>query len=129
MNRKTAEGSRQAGRGKHGFLRGLLHFFGVLLIIAFVCAAIGAIDTLYYRTHYKINFYQETSIKVSGNIRIAIVSDIHNREYGERNEALLSDLHALKPDLILFPGDMVIREQDEYQSMLDLVSKAAAIAP
>lgn len=60
---------------------------------------------------------------------IAVVSDLHNREYGEHNGALLSDLRALKPDLILFPGDMVIREQDDYQPMLDFVSASAAIAP
>ncbi len=35
----------------------------------------------------------------------------------------------MKPDLILFPGDMVIREQDNYQAVLDLIAKASAIAP
>ena len=83
----------------------------------------------YTKTHYKIVFYQETSKKVSDNIRIAVISDIHNREYGENNEALISDLRELKPDLILFPGDMVIREQDDYQPMLDLVSNLTGIAP
>ena len=84
---------------------------------------------LYYRTHYTINFYQETSKKVSRNIRIAVISDIHNREYGENNEELISDLQALKPDLILFPGDMVIRDDDDYQPALDLVAALTKIAP
>ena len=84
---------------------------------------------LRYRTHYKISFYQETSPKVDSNIRIAVISDIHTREYGEHSEALLSDLRALKPDLILFLGDMVICEQEEYQSVLDLVTESTAIAP
>lgn len=129
MNGKTSEESKKAGKNRHGFLKGLILFFSILLTIALICGAIGTFYTLYYRTHYKITFYQETSRKVYSNIRIAVVSDIHSREYGTRNEALLSDLRALKPDLILFPGDMVIRDQDDYQPMLDLVSKAAAIAP
>ena len=129
MKRKAAEESAKAGKDKRKFLRGLIRLFSILFIIALVCGAVSAAYALYYRTHYKISFYQETSRKVYSNIRIAVVSDIHSREFEARNEALLSDLRALKPDLILFPGDMVIRDQDDYQPMLDLVSKAAAIAP
>ncbi len=66
---------------------------------------------------------------MKANIRIAVISDIHNRVYGENNEILISDLRALKPDLILFPGNMVIQEQEDYQSVLDLISKSAAITP
>ena len=129
MNSIISEESRKTGEKRHGFLKGLIRFFIVLLAIALICGAVGAFYTLYYRTHYRISFYQETSRKVYSNIRIAVVSDIHGREYETRNEELLSDLRALKPDLILFPGDMVIRDQDDYQPMLDLVSQAVAIAP
>ena len=129
MNSITPEELKKTGKNRHGFLKGLIRFFIVLLAIALICGAIGAFYTLYYRTHYKIRFYQETSRKVYSNIRIAVVSDIHGREYETRNEELLSDLRALKPDLILFPGDMVIRDQDDYQPMLNLISKATAIAP
>ena len=129
MESKAAVLSGKAGKGRHGFLKGLLRFACVLLVIVLVWCAIGAAYTLYYKTHYKINFYQETSRKVTGNIRLAVISDIHNQEYGAKNEALLADLRALKPDLILFLGDMVIREQDDYQPALDLISNAAEIAP
>ena len=129
MRSKAAETAKKTGKERLSFSKGLIRFFGILLITVLVCAAIGFAYTLYYRTHYKISFYQETSKKVSSNIRLAVISDIHNREYGEHNEELLSDLRTLKPDLILFAGDMVIREQDDYQPMLNLISEAAAIAP
>ena len=129
MKRKAAEGPAKTGKDKRGFLKGLIRFFSILLIIALAYGAVSAAYALYYRTHYRISFYQETSRKVCSNIRIAVVSDIHGREYEARNAALLSDLRAVKPDLILFPGDMVLRDQDDYQPMLDLVSEAAAIAP
>ena len=121
--------TKKAEKKKRGFLKACLRVFGFLLVLALVCGAVMTGYALYYRTHYKISFYQETSPKVSGNLRIAVISDIHTREYGEHNEALLSDLRALKPDLILFPGDMVIREQEDYQSVLDLISESAGIAP
>ncbi len=100
-----------------------------MLGLILICVTALCLYASYTKTHYKITFYQERSAKVSGNIRIAVISDIHNREYGENNETLLADLVSLKPDLILFPGDMVIREQDDYSSALHLVSACAEIAP
>ena len=101
----------------------------VLLSALIVLGAAAAVYSLYRAAHYRITFYRETSEKVAGDIRIAVISDIHCREYGNRNEKLLSDLRELGPDLILFPGDMVILDIDDYQPALDLVSGAAAIAP
>ena len=114
---------------KHRLLSACARVFGGMLLLMLVCGAVITGFALWHRSHYKISFYQETSQKVSGNIRIAVISDIHTREYGDHNETLLSDLRALKPDLILFLGDMVIREQETYQSVLDLILESSAIAP
>ncbi|MBQ3371758.1 MAG: metallophosphoesterase [Oscillospiraceae bacterium] len=120
---------KETAKKKHGFLRALLRILAVLLILALIIGIAVYYYSLYTKTHYIISFYQETSKKVSDNIRIAVIADIHDREYGENNEVLISDLRALKPDLILFPGDMVIREEDDYQPMLNLVSALTEIAP
>ena len=129
MKKTAGAVPKKAAKKKHKFPRILLRVLAVLLLLILAAGTAVFIDGLYTRTHYKISFYQETSGKISGNLRIAVVSDLHNREYGENNTVLISDLRALKPDLILFPGDMVIREQDDYQPMLDLVSAASDIAP
>jgi predicted MPP superfamily phosphohydrolase len=128
MTRKAAapKETEKQKRGTYGVLLRVLSF---LLIFAFLSGSAVYIYAQYTKTHYKISFYQETSKKVSGNIRLVVISDIHNREYGEKNEKLISDIKDLSPDLILFPGDMVIREQDDYQPMLDLVSNLTGIAP
>ena len=105
---------------------------GLLLLLLCLAAVLAGAVFLYWgytKTHYEISFYQETSKKVSRNIRLAVISDIHNREYGEGNETLISDTRALKPDLILFAGDMVIKSEDNYEPMLKLVSAMADIAP
>ena len=101
----------------------------ILLAFVIIIGAVVCVYARYTKTHYKVTFYQETSEKISSSIRIAVISDIHNREYGEKNEKLISDIRSLEPDLILFPGDMVIREQDDYQTVLDLVSALSRIAP
>ncbi|MCR5073200.1 MAG: metallophosphoesterase [Clostridiales bacterium] len=117
---------KKTGKKKH---RVLLRILVVLLVLAIIAGAFCFASALYSKTHYKIHFYQETSKKVSDNIRIAVISDIHNREYGEKNEKLLSDLRDLKPDLIFFMGDMIIKENYDYQAVLDLVSASSGIAP
>lgn len=129
MEIKTVEASKKTEKRKHGLLKACARIICVLLILALICGAVMTGYALHYRSHYTVHFYQETSGKVSGNIRVAVISDIHNREYGENNQELISDIQALKPDLILFLGDMVIRDEDDYQSVLDLVSALSGIAP
>ena len=129
MKTKTARGLNQTAEKKHGFLRILLRILLILLLLALTTGTVVFIYSRYTQTHYKITFYQETSRKVSGNIRIVVISDIHNREYGENNGTLISYISALKPDLILLPGDMVILDEPDYQPMLDLVSELSGIAP
>ncbi len=114
-------------------LSGPLKVFLSLVIIMFVlgAAVCGAVYFYwqYTKTHYEISFYQVISKKVSKNIRFIVISDIHNREYGENNELLINDIRSLKPDIILFAGDMVIKTQDDYQPMLNLVANLTEIAP
>ncbi len=129
MENETVTEPKDTAKKKHGFLKVLLRILAVLLILVLIIGTAVCFYGRYTKTHYRIDFYQETSKKVSGNIRIAVIADIHNREYGENNEMLISDVRALKPDLILLPGDMVIREVDDYQPMLNLVSALAEIAP
>ena len=129
MANKTGTEPKGAGKKKRRPKSIFLRILTLLLLLTLIFGAAASIFALYTKTHYKIHFYQETSKKVSANIRIAVISDIHNREYGENNETLLSDLRTLKPDLILFLGDMVIRDVDDYQAMLDLVSASTGIAP
>ena len=129
MTNKTTTEPKETGKKKHAIRRVLLRLLISLLVLAVILGAAVAFYGRYTQTHYRTSFYQETSEKVSSDIRIAVISDIHNREYGENNEVLISDLRALKPDLILFLGDVVTRDDDDYQPMLHLVSALTGIAP
>ena len=129
MKTESVPGMMQTTKQKSRFLRGFLRILIAFIVLMIIIGVAVYIYSLYTQTHYRITFYQETSGKVSGNIRIAVISDIHNREYGENNRTLISDIRALDPDLILFPGDMVILDEEDYQPMLNLVSELSGIAP
>ena len=129
MTNKTTTEPKETEKKKRAIQRVLLRVLTFLLVLAVIIGAAVTFYGLYTQTHYRTSFYHETSEKVSGDIRIAVISDIHNREYGENNEVLISDLQALKPELILFLGDMVIRDEDDYRPMLNLVAALTEIAP
>ena len=129
MDNKTSAKPKETAKGKSRHKKKSFCIVSLLFVLILVIGVSVSFYVSYTKTHYRISFYQETSKKVSDNIRIVVVSDIHNREYGENNKTLISDIRGLKPDLILFPGDMVIRDEDDYQPMLDLVSALTGIAP
>ncbi|MBQ9009431.1 MAG: metallophosphoesterase [Clostridia bacterium] len=114
---------------KKSLLRSLVHTLIFLLIVTVGVAGGVFLYARYTKTHYEITFYQETSKKVSHNIRLAVISDLHNREYGEKNQTLIADLKALKPDLILFLGDMINRQDGHYEPMLELGTALSEVAP
>ncbi len=119
----------KAGKKRFRFFRLLARILAILLVLAIGIGAAVFFYADYTKTHYAITFYQKTSPKLRGNVRLAVISDIHNREYGEGNAVLIDDLGALKPDLILFLGDMVTKTDDHYEPMLNLVKRLSQIAP
>ena len=137
MKDKTAGEPKERADKNSSFPGPFIRALRVFLIITLILCALVFLYALYTRSHYKIVYYHETSPKVAGSMRIAVISDIHNREYGEENETLISDLRALKPDLILFPGDMVVRppgdmiarEEEDCRAALQLISASREIAP
>ena len=61
--------------------------------------------------------------------KIAQVSDLHNAEFGDNNERLLSALKDASPDIIVITGDVVDSRKTNVQIARDFVNKASEIAP
>ena len=76
MKNRTETEPKVTGRKKHSILRMLRRVFLFLLVLMIISGAAVFLYAQYTKTHYKISYYQEISGKVSGNIRIAVISDI-----------------------------------------------------
>lgn len=61
--------------------------------------------------------------------RIAHISDLHNAEYGEGNEKLLTLLAEAKPDIIAITGDLVDSRETNIDVALNFAREAVKIAP
>lgn len=61
--------------------------------------------------------------------RIALLSDIHSRNFGEKQEQLLRRVRAIKPDLILIAGDWVDAKYGNLEDCLEQARLLRRIAP
>ncbi len=72
------------------------------------------------------------SEKAGGEVRIAHLSDLHEKEFDEGNAQLFKKVKAVKPDIIAITGDIVARERQKYVAVpytFHLAEGLSAIAP
>ncbi|MBR5792486.1 MAG: metallophosphoesterase family protein [Ruminiclostridium sp.] len=60
--------------------------------------------------------------------RIAVISDLHGKEFGEGNQRLLNFVAGLEPDLIAMVGD-ILHEESQMAMIPAVAEGLAAIAP
>lgn len=62
-------------------------------------------------------------------IRIVQLTDLHNAEFGRNNERLIALVSEQKPDLIVMTGDMLNRDDENTQIVVNLISDLSGVAP
>lgn len=100
-----------------------------VLVIVLLCFAIWI---LWGNTALDVNTYTISSSKLPAGFsgfRVAQVSDLHNAEFGEGNENLLTMLRESDPDIIVITGDMVDSYNTDIEIALRFAEKAMEIAP
>lgn len=110
---------------KGGLLRNLL------LSVAMVAAVVAVILGVNIRQNQTFGetFYHVKSAKVREGFRIAMLSDLHNHEYGESNTELTERIAKLQPDIIAIAGDMVIKDDPDTEIVTTLCAQLVEIAP
>jgi len=79
----------------------------------------------------EVTFHHLYSPKAVGavNTRIVVLSDLHNREFGNENADLIAQIDALEPDLIAIAGDMITMGDDNLDTALKLCENLTQLAP
>ena len=104
----------------------------LILIVSLLLLAVLTIWTLWANTALEINEYVVASEKIPeafSGFRIAQVSDLHNAEFGEGNEKLVSMLSQTDPDIIVITGDLIDSRHTDIGIALDFARQAIEIAP
>lgn len=106
--------------------------FRIVLSVILLLAGAG-LSVLYYLLKQEdkklelTTYYIDTD-KVDGEYRIALMSDLHNSEFGENNSDLVQAVRELNPDLILMCGDMVNKDEPDVSVVTELCSQLIDIA-
>lgn len=77
----------------------------------------------------KFNIKSENILAEFDNFRIVQVSDLHNSEFGENNEKLITMLKKADADIIAITGDMIDSRNTDVDVAISFAQKAVNIAP
>ena len=73
--------------------------------IALLSVAVPVVIAL--RTDIKVVQYTMQNHKISSEIRIALITDLHSCDYGEKQKDLMDKIYMQSPDIVLLSGDIV----------------------
>ena len=78
--------------------------FRIVLKCAILAIA-GLLWSEYEKNKLSIVKYKISSDKLKNDKRLVFLSDLHDKEFGDKNSILLEKIYSLKPDAILIGGD------------------------
>ena len=102
----------------------------VLVVSVLIILAIG-IWILWSNTALEVNEYEIVSDRIPqsfSGFRIAQVSDLHNKDFGEGYGQLLTLLSQINPDIIVVTGDLIDSRQTDLDIALEFAWQAGKIA-
>ncbi|MCQ2512952.1 MAG: metallophosphoesterase [Lachnospiraceae bacterium] len=105
------------------------------LIVVGILVILAVVITI--RVRYELKTLQRTDyilytdkLPEGKHIRLAVISDLHNRNYGENNCHLIEMVKKVKPDFILAAGDLITASnRKEMEPVMDLLLKFGQVAP
>lgn len=101
----------------------------IIVLSVLTVAVVTIIYGLYCSNTLEIKNYSISTDKLNSQIRFVFISDLHCREYGEKNSELVSKIKEQNPDFIAVGGDMVNKYSADDHVMRELLPQLAEIAP
>lgn len=87
--------------------------FAVLCMIFAILVIFGIWVILYDTHHFVTVRHTFSSEKIKKPLRLVMLSDLHNYQYGRENALLLSAIEKEKPDAVVIAGDMITAKKKE----------------
>ena len=101
----------------------------IIISSVLTIAVVTAIYGLYCSNTLEIRHYTINSDKVNSQVRFVFISDLHCKEYGDKNSDLVAKIKEQNPDFIAVGGDMVNKYSADDHVMRELLPQLAEIAP
>ena len=104
------------------------HIFVIKLMLLFILV----VWTIWGNVTVGITRYTVTSNRLPHSFdgyKIAVVSDLHNVQFGNNNSQLVEKIKKEHPDIIAITGDLVDSNRTDIEIAIQLVSRLTEIAP
>ncbi len=101
---------------------------GIILVVILGCMLVYIESSGFTVTEYK---YYSDKLKTA-ELKIVLLSDLHDTDFGNGNEALLAAIDELHPDIVVFAGDMVtscMEREYDYEPTIRFIGRLAARYP
>lgn len=76
-----------------------------------------------------VDSYDFLTDKIASDVKLAVLSDLHNHEFGRDNQKLVEKVDAQEPDLILLVGDMLNENTADSRVPCELIRELLKVAP
>ena len=94
----------------------------VLFLVCMLC------EILFSANFLNISTLDIKTDKTKASFRAVLVSDLHNKEYGEGNKKLLKRINELEPDIIFCVGDMLNKDDPNRDIAINFYSELTKIS-
>lgn len=101
-------------------------FFIIISMIIFVFILICLLSAVLDSSRFVTVSYEIRSDKIAKPCRMVLLSDLHNKSFGQDNERLIRKIAELSPDCVLVAGDMLTAAKGhDYGRALRLMERLA----
>ena len=101
----------------------------ILLIIIAILVLVCLISIWISYNWLTVSDFTVTSSKISEAFRMVLVSDLHDHQFGRKNEKLAEKIQEQSPDLIIIDGDMINGDSENADTAVEVVRALKEIAP
>lgn len=104
----------------------------ILIVCAILLIALLTVYVIRESSGFVTSDYTLQSSKLPCDLKIALLTDLHNKDYGDANEPLIRAIDAFSPDIVCFSGDMVTSGWDvsfDYKKTLRFMEKLSKKYP
>lgn len=104
--------------------------WNVLLIFVAITVIILFWIILFDTNRFVIVKHRVSDQRIKGKLRVCVLADLHNKQYGKENVLLLQAIDEQKPDAIFIAGDMLTaRPQKSLKPAIGFMEKLAEKYP
>lgn len=107
---------------KHRFIR----YFAIVIII---CACLLGANLVISQKYIAVTSYVLKKPAIKNSFKIVHLTDLHNYQFGSKNQRLIKKAAKERPDVIFLTGDMLNADEERTDILTDLIEQLVLIAP